>query len=178
MARSAHYDPLDKFRWRVYILSPAGTNFIRAGFTECSSPSVTFMTKEYMEGGRHMNPVLLNDRGSFKPIVLKRGVISQPNASDFAAWMERAFEAISDSTTDRHYRRDIVIEHLNRNSDTVKRYIMRNCVPITYETGSDFGAGDDSGFSIESLSFQYEGFEEESFDTKTEFKFTDILKAF
>jgi phage tail-like protein len=178
MARSAQYDPLDKFRWRVYVLAPAGVNFIRGGFTECSAPSVTFMTKEYMEGGRHMNPILIHDRGSFKPITLKRGVIANPNVGDFARWMERAFEAISDPQTDNQYRRDIVIEHLNRNSDVAKRYIMRNCVPITYEPASDFGAGDDSGFSIETLSFQYEGFEEEALDTKHAFKFTDILKAF
>ena len=178
MARSAHYDPLDKFRWRVYVLAPVGVSFIRAGFTECSAPSATMMNKEYIEGGRHMNPVLIHDRGSFKPVTLKRGVIAQANVSDFAAWLERAFEAISDPQTGKQYRRDIVIEHLNRNADVAKRYIMRNCIPITYEPTSDFGAGDDSGFSIESLSFQYEGFEEESFDTGTTTKFTDILKAF
>lgn len=178
MARSAHYDPLDKFRWKVYILSPAGANFVRAGFTECSAPSVTFMTREYVEGGRHMNPVLVHDRGSFKPITLKRGVVAQPNSNDFAVWIERAFAAISDPSADSNYRRDIVIEHLNRNAETAKRYIMRNCIPITYEVGSDFGAGDDTGFSIESLSFQYEGFEEETFDVNSFIKFSDILKVF
>jgi phage tail-like protein len=125
-----------------------------------------------------MNPLQLHDRTAFKPVTLKRGVIAQPAANDFGVWANAAYVAITDYEANHQYRRDMVIEHLTRESNVAKRYTMFNCVPVTYEPGSDFSAVDDGGISIESISFLYEGFEEETFDTRSQFSYTDILKTF
>ena len=161
MSRSSQFDPLDKFRWRVYI-AQGGDSFIRAGFTECSSPSVTVAFKEYLEGGGHMNPRLIHERASFKPITLRRGVVAKPNVDDFSRWVGDAYKAFQGDLQAKQYRVDIVIEHLDRDASVAKRYTLHNCVPTFYETGSDFSATDDSGISMETLTFQYEGFTEET----------------
>ena len=125
MPRSAKLDPLDKFRWRVFVMSPANGRFVRGGFTECSSPAVTVAYKEYLEGGRHMNPVLVHEKATFKPITLKRGIIEKTNESDFANWMGAAYNVFkgdngapfgpdTPSAGSMDYRRIISIMHLNR----------------------------------------------------------------
>lgn len=162
MPRSGTLDPLDRFRWRIHVSNPAGAGFIRAGFSECSAPGLSITYKEYKEGGRHMNPVLVHDGATFKDITLKRGVVNKPDVNDFSKWIDLAFQAFKGKSGAVQYRRDIVIEHLDRQANTVKRYTLHNCVPTDYTTGSEFSAMDDTGYSIETLTFKYEGFTEET----------------
>lgn len=157
MPRSNKSDPLDKFRWKIYIGGPDG--FVRGGFSECSSPAVTINYKEYKEGGRHMNPLQINDGATFKPITLRRGVIAKKGTDDFAKWVDNVFTTLKTGDGNQ-YRRTIVIEHLDRTGKPVKQYTLFNCVPTFYEPASDFGALDDATYSLETLTFQYEGFSE------------------
>lgn len=164
MPRSTQLDPLDRFRWRIYIVSPVGAGFTRAGFTECSAPEINLVFKEHIEGGRHLNPRLIQDGASFGTITLRRGVIEKGGTDDFARWVEDAVKPFNPDdgfSSSPNYRNDIVIDHLNRDSQVVKRYILRNCVPVNYKVADDFAASDDSGISMETLSFKYEGFEED-----------------
>jgi len=177
MARSGKHDPLDRFRFRVYVLTPAGKEFARGGFTECSSPSVNIAFREYKEGGSHMNPKLLNDGATFKAITLRRGVISRPGSADFAKWVADVFALIKDGQGPS-YRRTIVIEHLDRSGAMIRRYALHNCVPTAYEPASDFSALDDAGYSYETLTFQYEGFAEESSDPDSEWAKSLVNKIF
>lgn len=158
MPRSGSLDPLDKFRWKVSIDNSNG--LIRAGFSECSAPGVTLNFKEYKEAGHHLNPLLVHEGASFKAITLKRGVISKPDVNDFSKWMNLAFEALKGKQGAVQYRRNMVIEHLDREAKVVKRYVLFNCVPTGYEPASDFSAMDDGSYSLETLTFQYEGFSE------------------
>lgn len=163
MARSGRLDPLTRFSWRVYVLAPSGGEFIRGGFESCSSPAIRVNFQSYPEGGRHLNPVRLHESAVYKPVTLTRGVIDKTGVDDFAEWMKALFALISPEeagATAPNYRNDIIIEHLNREAEPVKRYVLRNCIPVNYEPASDFNALDDGGFSIESLTFEYEGFEE------------------
>lgn len=163
MPRAGSFDPLDKFRWRVYVLSPAGGSWSRAGFTTCSSPGVTINYQSYAEGGSHMNPRKIHNEATYKPITLSRGVVAKRGIDDFAKWMGDAFRALAPEngeTPGNQYRNDIVIEHLDRDATVIKRWILRNCVPTFYEPASDFDANDDGSVSVETLSFDYEGFEE------------------
>lgn len=170
MPRSAGFDPLDRFRWKVYVAGPAGASFSRGGFTTCSSPGITFAYDSYAEGGSHMNPRKVHQGASFKAITLTRGAVNKAGIDDFIRWVKSAYDAISPelrgvgsdvSSIPPNYRCDIVIEQLDRDASVVKRWIMRGCVPTAYEPASDFDANDDNSVSIESLSFEYEGFEEE-----------------
>lgn len=164
MPRSGNFDPIDRFRWRVYVVNPAGAVWARAGFTSCNSPAITLNASTYPEGGSHMNPRLIIDGAAYKPITLKRGVIMGKGADDFSKWIESTFKALSPSPAEEwspQYRNDIVIEHLNRDASVVKRFYLRNCVPTFYEPSSDFEAMGDDSVSVETLTFMYEGFEEE-----------------
>lgn len=171
MARTSNADALDRFRWRVSILSPAGTGFKRAGFSTCSTPAVTIRFKEYPEGGSHMVPRQIHDGATFKPITLRRGVISRLGTDDFAQWIDDVYKALNPengvkeaqgSAIVQNYRKTLLIEHFNRNGNVIKKYTLINCVPVFYEPASDFDALDESSVSVETLSLSYEGFEEES----------------
>jgi len=164
MPRSGGFDPLDKFRWKIYVVGPAGANWIRAGFASCSSPGITILYESYPEGGSHMNPRKIHQGATFKAITLTRGVVAKAGNDDFARWMYDAYNAMAPETSaikTPNYRTDIVIEHLDRDASVVKRWYLRNCVPTSYEPASDFEAKDDNAVSIETLTFEYEGFEEE-----------------
>jgi len=163
MPRSGSFDPLDKFRWKVYVMSPAGAVWARAGFTSCTTPDVTVAYKTYIEGGRHMAPRKIHDSATFAPITLNRGVIARQGSDDFARWMSDLYAVTNQepgSALAPQYRNNIVIEHLDRDSTVVKRYVLFNCAPSHYKPSSDFSALDESEISVETLTFEYEGFEE------------------
>jgi len=165
MPRSSSLDPLLKFNFRVYVLSPTGANWIRGGFTSCSAPGITINYTGYPEGGRHLNPIKIHESATFKPITLSRGVIDKNGVDDFAKWVQDFYKVVApqDSSISVQYRNDIVIEHLNRQGDPVKRFYLRNCAPSGYTPSDDFSSTDES-VSVESLTFEYEGFEEERVD--------------
>lgn len=168
MPRSGGFDPLDKFRWKVYVANPSGANFARGGFTSCSSPGISIQYETYTEGGAHMNPRKIHQGATYKPVTLTRGVVAKAGIDDFINWMRDAFNVMSPeigSQPAANYRCDIVIEHLDRDATIVKRWILRNCVPTAYEPASDFDAKEDNSVSIETLTFEYEGFEEERPDS-------------
>ena len=156
MARSARKDPLDKFRFIVTI-----DNFAKAGFNTAGTPGVEINSKEYQEGGRHMNPVLIVDGASFKPVTFSRGVTTN---GDFYNWAKQPFELVygkkegGDFGLGKVYRKDITIDHMDRRGRIIKQYILKNAIPASYTAASDFGATADDGFSIESLTVKYEGF--------------------
>lgn len=163
MSRSAAFDPLDKFRWRVFVLSPTGAEFARGGFSSCSSPGVTIAYESYEEGGSHMVPRKIHKGASFKPITLTRGVVANGGVDDFVKWFRDAFNVLNrepGAAQAPNYRLNLVIEHLDRDSSTVKQWILRNCVPVSYEPASDFDALDENTVSLESITLEYEGFEE------------------
>lgn len=180
MPRSGGFDPLDRFRWRVYVASPSGVSWSRGGFASCSSPGISIQYDTYAEGGSHMNPRKIHQGASFKAITLTRGIVAKPGIDDFINWIQDAYNAMSPEPSQAvppNYRCDIVIEHLDRDASVVKRWILRNCVPTVYEPASDFEAKDDNAVSIETLSFEYEGFEEERPDSLIQ-NIGDVLRRF
>ena len=168
MPRSGGFDPLDRFRWRLYILHPAGASWARAGFTSCTVPEITVTYKNYAEGGRHMVPRKIHEGATFAPITLTRGVIAKQGSDDFARWMSDMFRVMNQEPGESkapQYRNDIVLEHLDRDASVIKRYTLKNCVPSHYKPGSDFSALEEGELSVETLTFEYEGFEEERLGT-------------
>jgi len=87
MARSSNNDPLDRFRWTVDV--PGFTKF---GFTTCSTPEYSMNTKEYAEGGAHLNARKIVDTVSYKPVILTRGVTTD---TSFAKWAAAHFDLIT-----------------------------------------------------------------------------------
>lgn len=159
MARPSVKDPLDKFRWSVQI-----DEFVRAGFTSCEIPSYSISTRSYREGGAHMNPKQIIDTIEYKPITLMRGVTQ---SSDFDTWARQALEILNSSNDEtqqeaiENFRREIVIEHLDRQGNAIKKYRLFKALPIAYKPASDFAADADDGLSMESITIAYEGYEVE-----------------
>ena len=98
MARSSARDPLDKYRWEVQI-----EGFSKVGFTQSGVPKYSITTREYAEGGAHLNPKSIIDKVSYAPITLSRGVTGD---TSFAKWASGAWDLVqnnarfrSDSTT-------------------------------------------------------------------------------
>ncbi len=174
MARPSSKDALDKFRWMVEI-----EGFTRMGFSSCEVPSVSINTQKYAEGGNHLFPKQIVDSFEYKPIALQRGVTSDLN---FHKWIKNYFEYVhgsSGSVQSSEYRRDVIINHLDRQGRIVKRYLLYNAFPIEYKPASDFASDADDTLSMERLVLTYESFKVEvgaGGDDTNPLDPTDILK--
>lgn len=188
MARPSIKDPLTKFRWSVRI-----SGFERAGFTEMSAPGYRVNTRTYREGGAHLFPRQIVDTMEYKPVTLSRGVTTNKDFLNWAKGIFAVIGADTDNndgiisranqTTGIHtppssttisaldnleladnFREDVYIDHLNRQGDRVKTYILRKAFPIDYQVASDFSADADDSVSIERIVLAYESFEVETID--------------
>lgn len=61
--------------------------------------------------------------------------------------------------TGSQYRKDISIKHVNKVGQTIVEYNLFGAWVIGYKPASDFDATDDEGFSIESITIAYDGFD-------------------
>lgn len=59
----------------------------------------------------------------------------------------------------QNHRKDIKIKHVNRAGQTIAEYNLFGAWIIGYKPASDFNAMDDDGFSIETLTIAYDGFD-------------------
>lgn len=164
MARSGNQDPLLRYKYTVYVEIDGNENaFSKLSFLSVTSPRVDFLTNQYREGGRHLNPHSITDGATFSPITMRRG---KSYARDLYNWMGQVYRAFyedenGDST---NYRGTVVIDHHDRFGNVIKKYILYNARPTMYLPASNFDSTDDSEVSIESLTLEYEGFDERSLD--------------
>jgi phage tail-like protein len=175
MARPSTKDPLDRFRWKVTVFgsTDGAISMSRSGFSQVEAPSVTITTNSYPEGGAHLFPLQIVDQVQYKPISLVRGVTSD---IDFSKWARESMELvlgkkykqIGNKATDQlqrqsetalDYRRDVLIQHIDRAGNTIKAYALYNAFPIEYQPSSDFASDGDDTVSMERLVLIYESFE-------------------
>ena len=93
MARSSARDPLDKYRWEVQV-----EGFSKVGFTQSGVPKYSITTREYAEGGAHLNPKSIIDKVSYAPITLSRGVTGD---TSFAKWASGAWDLVQNNAVFR-----------------------------------------------------------------------------
>jgi phage tail-like protein len=161
MSRSSSTDVLDTFRFQVDM-----DGNTRAGFMKCSTPSFTLKTREYVEAGRHMNPLKITQSVTFPPIVLERGVATD---SDFIDWCSEIFTINNSGQTKQSNpknRRLIKIFQYNRTGQLVKSYVLYSCIVTDFKPASDFNAMEDA-ISMETLTIEYEGFKIIAADGRT-----------
>jgi phage tail-like protein len=152
MARSSATDMLDTFRFQVQV-----DGFVRAGFAEVTAPSVEIKVREYVEAGRHMNPLKITESASFPDIILNRGLSTD---SDFLSWVQTIYNTNNKGTenfSNPQNRKTIQIFQYNRSGQLVYTYVLYNCIPVLLKIGTDFNAMEDA-ISMESLKIAYEGF--------------------
>jgi len=178
MARSRYNDPLTKFLFTVWVFNPItlDTSITRAGFSFLSAPGVATINTRYFEGGAPYNPRIIPNTSRFEPITLSRGKMIDlfQNDEGLFEWMKSLHNSVNfhlqnvpNATTqpnlninNKYPFRTIIINHHNADGSIGFQYILYNCLPTNLKLGSDFDAMRDDTFSIESLTFEYEGLEQ------------------
>lgn len=164
MARAGNLDPLTKYKYTVHIRVDGDDNFFKKlSFQSVTSPRVDVLTQKYNEGGRHLNSRVIVEGATFSPVTMRRG---KSFSNDFMNWIGAVWKGTygDENGSSSNYRADIVIDHHDRRGNIVKKYRLLNAVPTMYMPTNGFDAMDDSEVSIETLTFEYEGYEEYSVD--------------
>lgn len=174
MARSAEFDPLDSFRYRVSILDSSGQETLtKAGFSQCGLPTASTGEITYREGIYRDTMEKSAGLTTYGDVQLSRGVTSE---QDFYNWLQQhkksaanvrgsdgAFTAADTRPSDdaqNDYRRTIIITVLGRDSQPVKRWTLYNAHIAEYVPGDALDATSEAKL-ISSLTLRHEGFEEE-----------------
>lgn len=154
------------------------------GFQTCTSPEITVNTRTYYEGGGYLIPYHIVSTASFNEISIGRGLfiprktLQTQTQERFTAKLgkkedtQNAPQTFADiiftlfNVQTRHdldfiqeYRYNILINHYRRDGSIARRYVIFNAIPIYLKPASDFDSMDDTGISIETLRFRYEGFD-------------------
>lgn len=211
MARTASVDPVEKFRFRVTVVSldlsvdgaltslaalgsnifPAGTAadtlveslaiFTRAGFNKITLPKANIKTIRYRENIDNLKSIKVPGLVTYDNVVLSRGMVqtSDPRLlggattanRDMYNWYRLVNEEIAllnvanEFTRDQNlvptqsnnFRKDVIIEVLNRTGQPVKGYYLFNAFPVSYTPGDNLDASANEKL-IEELELTYEAF--------------------
>lgn len=191
MARTSKADPVEKFRFRITVisldlsvngvldtisgLSSSGTfarNNIailsRAGFSSVSLPKANVSTMTYRENIDNQRFTKIPGLVKYDPIVLSRGVTENRNLYDWYRLVneelallnvagELAQDAVFTPTQSGNFRRDVIIEVLDREGEPVKAWYLFNAYPASYTPGTDLNAATEEKL-LEELTLEYEFF--------------------
>lgn len=147
MARASNLDPFDRFRFLVDV-----DGFTRSGFTMCSAPGYTIEKKEYKEGGRHLNPLVIVDGVTYKTVTLSRGVNTDTSFNKWAtgfidvvqnnqALTNNASQSFTQTVSDPSTYMNAIdgnVQSVPSNSGDINTYTYRRMVKIfhTDRTGT------------------------------------------
>lgn len=176
MARSAIYDPLEKFRFLI----SWEDGLTLAGFHDCQIPKRTTGKVPYREGIDQDITTYSAGLNTFEDVVLSRGLLASGGGaaeagaggdntpSDFYNWILQIHDAtqnpaqkgISVNQGSIAYRKNITITMLDRDGAVGRVWKLYNAWPTHYMPGSDLNAGEDAEKSMEGLTLAYEDFTE------------------
>jgi phage tail-like protein len=150
---TSRFDPYKNYRFLVYF----GTDTTPvAGVSKVSAVKRSSKVIDYNEGG---NAVTLKGLGrtSYDPITIERGLTFD---SGFQNWANAAqvLDKGAASTSLANLRREVRIELLNEEGQTVYRFLIHRCWVSEYQALSDLDAGG-SGVALEHLKLENEGWE-------------------
>jgi phage tail-like protein len=186
MARPSKSDPIERFRFKVTVFefNPAITKAkltapnaiaydetIFAGFSEVVIPRVRVSELNYRE---NIDPIRFRKSpglARYDPIILRKGVVDVDRG--FYNWYidvnndANSITMINDllsannviATYPITFRRDVVIESINRRGETVRAWVIVNAFPIEYKGGNDLDALSEEKL-IEEIVLTYEAFVE------------------
>ena len=188
MARSSKSDPVEKFRFRVTVLSidlsvtgaidalsnigsgqHAGLKLIsRAGFSKVSTPKATINEINYRENIDNTRFIKVPGLAKYDPVTLSRGVTTNRNLYDWyrlvneeiallATAQELSKDAQFSIAQSDTFRKDVIIEVLDREGKPVKSWYLFNAWPISYSPGNDLDASSEEKL-VEDLTLTYEFF--------------------
>lgn len=189
MARSSLRDVLDKFRWNVKIDGFTKLGFVSCSTpghkltTTKYAEGGSHLNPKVIVDGNEFKPVILTvgvttdtsfvkwATGPFDLIqnnaALNQSPLVLPNTSpainDALAQTQLGFSGPtvikSASSYPFKYRRNVVLEHINRLGVVEITYTLYEAFVTDYEPASDFNAEEDDKVSISSITLAYEGYD-------------------
>lgn len=140
----------------------------RAGFNEVQLPKANVSEIPYRENLDNQRFSKIPGLVKYDPITLRRGVT---RSRDFYDWYRLVNEELALSSVAQElskdakytpvqsemFRKDIIIEVMDRSGQTVKAWYLFNCWPISYKPGNDLSASSDEKL-IEEITLTYEYF--------------------
>jgi phage tail-like protein len=140
----------------------------RSGFQEVTLPKANISEITYRENIDNLRFSRIPGLVKYDPIILRRGVTKNRDlyewyrlVNDELALLNVAQELNRDSkystVQSENFRRDVVIEVLNREGKAEKAWYLLNAWPISYKPGNDLNAQSEEKL-IEELTLTYEFF--------------------
>jgi phage tail-like protein len=150
------YDPYKAYRFLVYF--GTATKPV-AGVSKISAMKRSSDVIDYKQGGSAITLKGLG-RTKYEPITLERGVTYD---TDFQIWAD-ATQALDNgvaTTSLKTLRREIRIELVNEEGQSVLRYVVHRCWVSEYQALPDLDAGG-TGIAVEHIKFENEGWERDA----------------
>lgn len=159
----------------ISTVAQKATVLTRAGFSEVTLPKATINTMNYRENIDNLRFSKTPGLVKFEPITLRRGAIPSSNLffgdMDLFNWYREvnddsllmgAAQELGIATTQlpsmsEHFRKEVVIEALDREGNSVRQWMLFNAFPVAYKGGNDFNAASDE-ILIQELTLDYEFF--------------------
>jgi phage tail-like protein len=142
----------------------------RSGFSEVMLPRVTISEINYRENLDSPRFVKIPGLAKYDPVILKRGVTKNRDLYDWYRLVNNEVSLLSASQEliknekfsaiqTINFRKDVIIEVLDREGTAIKGWYLFNAWPNSYKGGDDLNAAS-SDKLIEELSLTYEFFVE------------------
>jgi len=180
MARSSTQDPVDKFRFKVSFFegdqtltswdSPgiSQSDIIRSGFSDITLPQSRvkeILYRENLDPNKHRKIAGLV---TYEPVILRRGVTKNREIYNWYKKVNNDIASLSTANTlvtafnfppflRTDYRRDLLIESLDRSGETVRAWFIFNAFPLAYRGGDGLNAQTNEKL-LEELTLTYEAF--------------------
>lgn len=158
------------------IASVAGNNTLkktfailsRSGFNEITLPKANVSEMPYRENIDNLRFSKIPGLVKYDPITLRRGVTINRDLYDWYRLINEEIALLSAAQElnqnakfiprqSENYRKDIVIEVLDRSGKAIKGWYLLNAWPVSYKPGNDLNASADEKL-IEEMTLTYELF--------------------
>jgi phage tail-like protein len=140
----------------------------RAGFSEIILPRQTISEISYRENIDAYRFIKVPGLVRYEPVIMKRGVTA---SRDFYDWLRQVNDELAllvvagELTKDvkkgpvqsENFRKDVIIEVLNREGESVKGWYLFNAWPTSYKPGDDLNASGEEKL-VEEMVLTYEVF--------------------
>lgn len=141
---------------------------LRAGFSQVTLPKMNIsemIYRENIDGNRFTKQPGLS---RYEPVTLKRGVTKNRDLYDWlrlvneelillASAQELGINNVAPTKQSENYRKDVIIEVLDREGNAIKGWYLINAWPSAYKPGDDLDASSDQKL-VEELTLTYELF--------------------
>lgn len=148
------YDPYRNFKFKVKI-----DNVYVAGLSKCSALKKTTEMVEFREGGDPSTTHKLPGKTKYDAVTLTAGVTHDPTFEDWANLVNN-FQGDAAASL-KNFRKDIIIDVFNENSQKVLSYKVFRCWVAEYQALPELDASANA-VMIQTIKLENEGWERDT----------------